>query len=79
MPPLSPSLLRKQLASGETAPLYMLIGDDDAEKAAVAGEFMDAVDEGLRAFNVDRLYGGDSKVDDLVQAAADGSDVATAG
>ncbi len=70
MPPLTPSALRKQLASGETAPLYMLVGDDDAEKASVAAEFTEMVDEGLRAFNVDRLHGGDAKIDDLVQAAA---------
>jgi DNA polymerase-3 subunit delta len=48
----------------------MLVGDDDAEKSVVAGEFAEMVDEGLRAFNVDRLYGGDMKVDDLVNAAA---------
>ena len=70
MPPLTPAALRKQIASGVTAPLYMLVGEDDAEKASVAGEFTEVVDEGLRAFNVDRLYGGDTKVDDLVQAAA---------
>ena len=48
----------------------MLIGEDDVEKSAVAGEFADMVDEGLRAFNVDRLYGGEIKVDDLVHATA---------
>jgi DNA polymerase-3 subunit delta len=48
----------------------MLIGEDDAEKSAVAGEFAEMVDEGLRAFNVDRLYGGEIKVDDLVNATA---------
>ena len=58
------------MASGEIGPLYMLTGEDDAEKSAVAGEFADMVDEGLRAFNVDRLYGGEMKVDDLVNAAA---------
>lgn len=47
----------------------MLVGEDDAEKSAVAAEFAEMVDEGLRAFNVERLYGGDIKVDDLVQAA----------
>lgn len=70
MPALSPAALRKQIASGETAPLYVLVGEDDAEKAAVAAEFADLVDEGLRAFNVERLYGADDKVDDLVRAAA---------
>lgn len=48
----------------------MLVGDDELEKADVAGEFAEMVDEGLRAFNVDRLYGGDTKVDDLVDATA---------
>jgi DNA polymerase-3 subunit delta len=70
LPPLTPSALRKQIAAGETAPLYMLIGEDDAEKASVAAEFTELVEEGLRAFNVDRLYGGDTKVDDLLEVTA---------
>jgi DNA polymerase-3 subunit delta len=69
MPPLTPSALRTQIASGDTAPLYMLVGADDVEKSAVANDFVEMVDEGLRAFNVDRLYGGDTKVDDLVATA----------
>lgn len=69
MPALAISTLRAQLAAGETAPLYALVGADDAEKSAVAGEFADLVDEGLRAFNVERLYGGDAKVGELVDAA----------
>ena len=48
----------------------MLVGEDEAEKAAVAAEFADMVEEGLQAFNVDRLYGGDVKVDDLIDASA---------
>lgn len=70
MPPLTPAALRTQIASQQTDPLYMLVGDDDVEKSAVAHEFADMVDEGLQAFNVDRLYGGEMKVDDLVDAAA---------
>ena len=69
MPVLTPAQLRTQLASGETGPLYLLVGDDDAEKASVAAEFAGMVDEGLRAFNVERLYGGEMEVDDLVRAA----------
>jgi DNA polymerase-3 subunit delta len=61
--------LRKQLTAGEIDPLYMLVGQDDAEKAAVAAEFAEMLDEGLRAFNFERLYGGDIKADDLVQAS----------
>jgi DNA polymerase-3 subunit delta len=67
---LTRAALRKQIASGETDPLYALVGEDDVEKSVVAGEFADIVDEGLRAFNVDRLYGGEVKVDDLVEATA---------
>ena len=63
------SALRKQIASGDTAPLYLLVGEDDLEKSAVAGEFAEIVDEGLRPFNVDRFYGGDAKVDTLIEAA----------
>ena len=70
MPVLTSAALRKQIAAGDTAPLYMLVGDDEVEKADVAGEFADMVDEGLRAFNVDRLYGGETKVDDIVNVTA---------
>lgn len=63
------SALRDQIASGDTAPLYLLVGEDDLEKSAVAAEFAEIVEEGLRPFNVDRLYGGDAKVDALIEAA----------
>jgi len=69
VPLITPSALRKELASGETKPLYVLLGEDDAEKSSVAAEFSDTVDEGLRAFNVDKLYGGETKVEDLLQSA----------
>jgi hypothetical protein len=48
----------------------VLVGDDAREQAAVAGEFADMVEEDLRAFNVDRLYGGEVKADDLEHTAA---------
>src|SRR6188508_2624176 len=69
MPPITPSVVRKQIASGDTGPLYMLVGADDMEKAAVAGEFAAVVEEGLEAFNVDRLYGGETRVDALIDTA----------
>lgn len=70
MPVISRQALKKQIASGETGPLYVLIGDDDSEKSAVAAEFPEMVDEGLRAFSVDRVFGGEVKADDVVDAAA---------
>ena len=70
MPLLTLPVLRKQLAAGETAPLYVIVGDDEVEKSAVAAGFEDMVDEGIRAFNVDRIYGGEAKPDDLIDAAS---------
>jgi DNA polymerase III subunit delta len=66
MPVISLAVVRKQIAAGTTAPLYLLVGADDVEKTAVAGEFADVVEEDLQAFNVERLYGGDTKVDALI-------------
>lgn len=68
MPALSPAALRKQIATGNTGPLYALIGEDDAEKSAVASEFVEMIEEGLRPFNVDRMYGADIRADDLLDA-----------
>ena len=69
MPIVTQGQLRKQLTSGDVGPLYVLVGADDAEKASVAAEFGELVEEGLRAFNYERLYGGEMSVDDLLQAA----------
>jgi len=67
---LTTAILRKQLAAGETDPLYMLVGADDLEKSAVAAEFAEMVEEDLRAFNVERMYGGETKVDALIDAVS---------
>ena len=69
MPALTTTILRKQVAAGETDPLYILVGADDLEKSAVASEFAEMVEEDLRAFNVERVYGGETKVDELIDAA----------
>ena len=69
MPALTAAALRTQLNGGAPGPLYLLVGQDDAEKAAVASEFADLVDPGLQAFNVDRLYGGETTVDRLLDEA----------
>jgi DNA polymerase-3 subunit delta len=70
MPPRTLSALHQQIEAGSTGRLYLLVGDDAGEKAAVAAQFAEMIDEGLRPFNVDRLYGGDVKVDDVIRAAA---------
>ena len=58
MPTRTAADVRKQIASGETDPIYLLQGEDDVEKAALASEFAKLVDEGLAAFNVERVHAG---------------------
>jgi DNA polymerase-3 subunit delta len=59
MPVATPSAVRQQIKAGDTGPLYLLQGEDEVEKAALAHEFEDLVEEGLRAFNVQRIHAGD--------------------
>lgn len=59
MPTLTVAAVRKQIASGTTDPIYLLLGEDEVEKAALAAEFGELVEEGLRAFNVERIHAGD--------------------
>ena len=59
MPTLTSSAVRQQIAAGSTDPIYLLQGEDDIEKSALAGEFAEIVEEGLRAFNVERIHAGD--------------------
>jgi DNA polymerase-3 subunit delta len=61
--------VRKQIATGKVAPIYVLLGADEAAKIALAGEFLELVEHDLRAFNVDRLYGGETTGADVVDAA----------
>ena len=59
MPLATPGAVRKQIASGRPDPVYLLQGDDEVEKSALATEFAELVEEGLRAFNVERIHAGD--------------------
>ncbi len=69
MPVASHADVRRQIANGKVAAVYLLVGPDEAGKIALAGEFLDLVEEGLRAFNVDRLYGGETSGAAVVDAA----------
>ena len=55
----TPADVRKQIAAGDTDPIYLLQGEDDVEKSALALEFARLVDEGLAAFNVERMHAGE--------------------
>jgi DNA polymerase-3 subunit delta len=59
MPTLTPAAVRKQIKSDQPDPVYLLQGEDEVEKSALAAEFGELVEEGLRAFNVERLHAGD--------------------
>jgi DNA polymerase III subunit delta len=72
MPVATPAAVRTQIAAGNPDPIYLLIGEDDVEKAALAAEFADLVDEGLRAFNTERLHAGEWTTGDrLLNGVAD--------
>lgn len=56
MPIITADAARKQIASGTPRPVYFLVGDDEWEIADLIAAFTDLVDEGFRAFNVERIY-----------------------
>ena len=64
MATLTPSGVCKQILAGKPDPIYLLIGEDEVEKSALAGEFAALVDEGLRAFNVERIHAGEMTTGD---------------
>ena len=57
---MKPSDVRKQIAAGDTAPLYLLEGDDLQSRHDLAQEFSSLVDEGLQAFNVQSFYANEA-------------------
>lgn len=62
MPQATPDDVRAALKKGSPAPVYLLLGDDEAEIVKLAGEISSVVEDELRAFNVERLYAGDKGV-----------------
>ena len=57
---VKPAEVRKQIQSGDTAPLYLLEGDDLQSRHDLAVEFAALVDEGLQAFNVQTFYANEA-------------------
>ena len=62
MPTVTPAAVRKQIAQRNPDPLYLIVGDDDAEMLRLAADMAGVVDEELRAFNVERIYATDKGV-----------------
>jgi len=70
VPSLTPQAFRAQVASGATDPVYLIVGDDDHEKSALALALGEMIEEDLRAFNVERMYAVDAAVTPIVVAEA---------
>jgi DNA polymerase-3 subunit delta len=67
----TPADVRRQIAAGDPDPIYLLQGEDDVEKSALASQFAELVEEELRAFNVERIHLGEmTSGDKLADAVA---------
>lgn len=55
----TPAQVRQQIARGTPDPVYLLLGDDDAEIARLAADITSLVEDELRVFNVERMYAGE--------------------
>ncbi|HEY7444324.1 MAG TPA: DNA polymerase III subunit delta [Vicinamibacterales bacterium] len=66
---LTSAAVRKQIAAGKLDPIYLLLGGDETEKTALAGEFISTIEEELRPFNVDRFFGTEASPTSIVDAA----------
>jgi DNA polymerase-3 subunit delta len=56
VPLISAAAVRQHIASGKVQPVYLIVGDDEYEVADLIDLFTEMVDEGFRAFNVERIY-----------------------
>jgi DNA polymerase-3 subunit delta len=59
MPSATPSVVRKTLAAGKPDPIYLIVGDDEAEMSRLAVDISALVEDELRAFNLERFYAGE--------------------
>jgi DNA polymerase III subunit delta len=62
MPVVPASTVRKQIAQRQPDPVYLIVGDDDAELSRLSGEISNLVEDELRAFNSERFYAGERGV-----------------
>jgi len=62
MPSATPQSLRKQLSQGKPDPVYLIVGDDEAEMARLTAEVSGVIEDELRAFNLERMYATDKGV-----------------
>jgi len=65
----APAAVLKQIAANQPDPIYLILGEDEIEKSALAHEFEALVEEELRPFNVERIHAGDLSSGDKFAAA----------
>jgi DNA polymerase-3 subunit delta len=59
MPAGTPDTVRAAIAARKLDPIYLLLGDDDAEMSRLAADLAASVEDELRVFNVERIYAGE--------------------
>jgi DNA polymerase-3 subunit delta len=71
VPQVPPQVVRAQIKKGTLDPVYLIIGDDDAEMSELVSGLSSVVEEGLQPFNLERLYAGEKSASPqgIVQAA----------
>ena len=62
MPVVPASTVRQQLAQRKADPVYLIVGDDEAEMSRLSAGISDLVEDELRAFNSERFYAGERGV-----------------
>src|SRR5262245_33190522 len=69
MPLVSPAAVRRQIQAGTPDPVYLVLGEDEVEKSALAHEFEHLVEDDLRAFNVETIHVGEATTGERVASA----------
>jgi len=59
MPNASPADVRAAIARRNPAPVYLILGEDEAEMLRLTADITALVEDELRAFNVERIYAGE--------------------
>lgn len=62
MPSATPANVRAAIARRALDPVYLILGDDEAEMARLAADIAGVVEDELRAFNMERLYAGEKGI-----------------
>jgi DNA polymerase-3 subunit delta len=70
VPTSTTSQVRKQISAVKPDPIYVIVGDDEAEMAHLTADLSGLVDDELRAFNVERIYATDKSSSALTIAEA---------